>query len=86
MNAPTERPRARQLRPLRALLPYLAPYRRQIALALLFLVLSATATLALPAAIRQLIDHGFAAEVADPAARMAAVRAQFGGIAAVALA
>jgi ATP-binding cassette subfamily B protein len=86
VNAPTERPRARQLRPLRALLPYLAPYRRQIALALLFLVLSATATLALPAAIRQLIDHGFAAEVADPAARMAAVRAQFGGIAAVALA
>ncbi len=86
MNARTDRPDGRPLRPLRALLPYLAPYRKQIALALLFLVLSATATLALPAAIRQLIDHGFAAEVADPVARMAAVRAQFGGIAAVALA
>jgi ATP-binding cassette subfamily B protein len=86
VNARTDRPDGRPLRPLRALLPYLAPYRKQIALALLFLVLSATATLALPAAIRQLIDHGFAAEVADPVARMAAVRAQFGGIAAVALA
>ena len=86
MSAQTDPPQGRPLRPLRALLPYLAPYRKQIALALLFLLLSATATLALPAAIRQLIDHGFAAEVADPAARMAAVRAQFGGIAAVALA
>jgi hypothetical protein len=38
----------RKLRPLRALLPYLSRYRRQVALALLFLLLAAGATLALP--------------------------------------
>lgn len=49
---------ARKLKPLRHLLPYLRPYKRQIALALLFLVGAAAATLALPAAIRVLIDGG----------------------------
>jgi ATP-binding cassette subfamily B protein len=51
-------PPARKLRPLRNLLPYLRPYKLQIALALLFLLGAAGATLALPAAIRVLVDGG----------------------------
>ena len=68
---------ARTLRPLAALLPFLAPYKKQIALALLFLLLAAAATLALPAAIKSVVDHGFAADVSDSAERLAAVRRQF---------
>ena len=68
---------ARTLRPLAALLPFLTPYKKQIALALLFLLLAAAATLALPAAIKSVVDHGFAADVSDSAERLAAVRSQF---------
>jgi ATP-binding cassette subfamily B protein len=68
------------------LLPFVAPYRRQVALALLFLLLSSAATLALPLALRQIVDHGLAAAAAEPAQRLAAIRAQMGGITAVALA
>jgi ATP-binding cassette subfamily B protein len=68
---------SRTLRPLAALLPFLTPYKKQIALALLFLLLAAAATLALPAAIKSLVDHGFAADVSDSAERLAAVRHQF---------
>ncbi len=68
---------ARKLRPLAALLPFLNPYKKQIALALLFLLLAAAATLALPAAIRSVVDNGFAVDVSDPGARLAAVRTQF---------
>jgi len=49
---------ARKLRPLRSLLPYLRPYRGRIALAALFLLCAAAATLAVPAAIRVLVDGG----------------------------
>ena len=56
--ADQDAPPARKLQPLRYLLPYLRPYKLQIALALLFLVGAAAATLALPAAIRVLIDGG----------------------------
>ena len=68
---------ARRLRPLSALLPFLKPYKKQIALALLFLLLAAAATLALPAAIKSVVDNGFAVAVSDPAERLAAVRSQF---------
>jgi ATP-binding cassette subfamily B protein len=67
----------RTLRPLAALLPFLKPYKKQIALALLFLMLAAAATLALPAAIKSVVDNGFAIDVSDPGARLAAVRGQF---------
>jgi ATP-binding cassette subfamily B protein len=67
----------RKLQPLRALLPYVRPYRRQIALALAFLVLAATATLALPFAIRLLVDQGFAAAGADLGTRLVAIREHF---------
>ncbi|MGZ9058316.1 MAG: ABC transporter transmembrane domain-containing protein, partial [Burkholderiaceae bacterium] len=70
-------PSARTLRPLAALLPFLRPYTKQIALALLFLLLAAAATLALPAAIKSVVDNGFAIDVSDPGARLAAVRSQF---------
>ncbi|MGZ9059702.1 MAG: ABC transporter transmembrane domain-containing protein, partial [Burkholderiaceae bacterium] len=65
------------MRPLAALLPFLRPYKKQIALALLFLLLAAAATLALPAAIKSVVDNGFAIDVSDPGARLAAVRSQF---------
>jgi ATP-binding cassette subfamily B protein len=68
-------PDARRLRPLRGLLPYLAPYRRQIALAGLFLVLAACATLALPWAVRHLVDGGFGMSAGAPGKeRLQAVR------------
>jgi ATP-binding cassette subfamily B protein len=56
-----ERPRGRNLRPLRGLLPYLAPYGRRLALAFLALTLAAAMTLSLPVAVRYMIDLGFSA-------------------------
>lgn len=44
---------------LATLWPFLRPYRRSIALAFGFLLLAAGATLALPRAVGQMIDHGF---------------------------
>ena len=49
-------------RALSGLLPFLRPYRGRIALALLFLTLAASATLAFPIALRTLIDGGLTAE------------------------
>ncbi|MEW5881873.1 MAG: ABC transporter transmembrane domain-containing protein [Pseudomonadota bacterium] len=54
-TAPTNK-----LQPLRALLPFVAPYRKQVALALLFLALAAASTLALPYAVKLLVDGGLA--------------------------
>jgi ATP-binding cassette subfamily B protein len=69
---------ARKLQPLRALLPFVAPYRRQIALALLFLALAAASTLALPYAVRLLVDGGLALPAqAELPARLAAIRTHF---------
>ncbi len=61
MDATADRPRARSLAPLRALLPFLRPYRGMMAAALGALLVAAVAMLALPLALRQLIDHGLAA-------------------------
>ena len=57
------------------LLPFLRPYRARVALALLFLVGAAAATLALPLALRSLIDGGLVS--ADPGARVMALREHF---------
>ena len=54
----TDRPRAKSLRPLRALWPFLAPHWVLLSGALAALLVAAAAMLALPAALRQLIDHG----------------------------
>ncbi|HEX6997789.1 MAG TPA: ABC transporter transmembrane domain-containing protein [Gammaproteobacteria bacterium] len=53
-----QRPRARSLRPLRALVPYLSPHRRVLAAAIAALLIAAAAQLALPVALRYLIDQG----------------------------
>ena len=66
---------AKSPRALRGLLPFLRPYRVRMALALLFLVGAAAATLALPLALRSLIEGGLMA--ADPGARVMALREHF---------
>jgi ATP-binding cassette subfamily B protein len=58
MSSPSDRPRGSNPRSLSGLLPFMRPYRLQMALALLFLVLAAAATLAFPLALRLLIDNG----------------------------
>jgi ATP-binding cassette, subfamily B, bacterial len=62
MNIPAERPRSKSLNPLRALLPFLKPYRGMMLAALVALLVATVAMLALPVALRQLIDHGMAAK------------------------
>ncbi len=57
----TDRPKSKSLRPLRALLPFLAPHRWLMAGALAALTVAAAAMLTLPLALRQLVDHGLAA-------------------------
>ena len=59
-----DRRRSRDLRPLRDLLPFLAPYRGMLVAALAALLLAAGATLSLPVAVRFMIDEGFSAESA----------------------
>ena len=54
----TERPKSTNPKSLGGLLPFLRPYRGRIALAIVFLVLAALATLAFPLALRSLIDGG----------------------------
>jgi ATP-binding cassette subfamily B protein len=56
-----DRPKAKSLRPLRALLPFLWPHRWILFSALAALLVAAGAMLAVPLALRQLIDHGLAA-------------------------
>jgi ATP-binding cassette subfamily B protein len=74
-DAGRSRPAGAHVGALRTLLPFITPYRRQVALALLFLALAAGATLALPAGVRELVDHGLSAQGA--ADRMGLVRLRF---------
>jgi len=53
--------RRRSLGPLRRLLPYLTRYRKMVIGAIISLVVAAATTLALPLAVRRMIDHGFSA-------------------------
>jgi ATP-binding cassette subfamily B protein len=64
MSANAERPRAKTLNPLRALIPFLRPYKGMLLAALGALLVASVAMLALPLALRQLIDHVVAAK--DP--------------------
>lgn len=57
--------RAARLRPLLALVPYLKRYRGRVAAALVALVIASAATLAVPLAVRGMIDHGFNAASFD---------------------
>ena len=53
----SDRPKAKSLRPLRALLPFLAPHRWLLCSAVLSLLVAAAALLVLPLRVRQMIDH-----------------------------
>ena len=70
-----QRQPSRSPRSLSGLGPFLVPYRGQIALAGVFLVLAALATLAFPLALRSLIDGGLVQ--ADPGNRVMALREHF---------
>src|SRR6202035_5629393 len=58
-------PRKAKLRPLVSLLPYVWRYRGRAIAAVCALVLAALATLAVPVAVRRMIDFGFTAEGAN---------------------
>jgi ATP-binding cassette subfamily B protein len=58
------RGKSRSLGPLRALAPFLRPYRLTIALAAFALICSSTASLLIPPAVRGMIDHGFSRTMA----------------------
>ncbi|MCA3573539.1 MAG: ATP-binding cassette domain-containing protein [Aestuariivirga sp.] len=56
------RPRGRNLRPLLRLTPFLRRYKLQMVMALVALLAAAGATLAVPLAVRRIIDNGFTTE------------------------
>src|SRR6187402_35393 len=60
-SAPTPS-RSPRLRPLRSLLPYVGRYRGRAIAALCALLVAALATLAVPLAVRRMIDFGFTHE------------------------
>ncbi len=64
MTEGAERPKGSSLRPLRALLPYIRPYKGTLVLAIAALLLAAATQLTLPVAVRFLIDGGLVAD--DP--------------------
>jgi ATP-binding cassette subfamily B protein len=65
----------RRVRSLSGLMPFIRPYRAQVTLAALFLVLAAVSTLAFPLALKTLIDQGLVA--ADPGERVMGLREHF---------
>ena len=71
----TDRPRASNPKSLSGLLPFIQPYRWHIALAVVFLVLAAAATLVFPVALRQLIDGGLVS--GDRSAQAMGLRGHF---------
>lgn len=56
---PKRRPKSSNLQPLTRLFPLVLQYRGRLLMALVSLVLAAVATLAVPLAVRRVIDHGF---------------------------
>jgi ATP-binding cassette subfamily B protein len=66
---------AKSVKPLEGLRPFLRPYRLRIALAFVFLLGAALTTLALPIALRELMDRGFVSS--DPGQRVMAMREHF---------
>ena len=69
------RPPGSNPKSLSGLLPFIRPYRLQVALAGLFLVLAALSTLAFPVALKVLVDQGLVA--AEPGARVMQLREHF---------
>ena len=62
MTDSTDRPKGKSLGPLRALVPYVMPYKGTLFLAMAALVLASAAQLGLPVATRFLIDGGMLAD------------------------
>ena len=87
MTTVTDRPKGASPRSISGLLPFLRPYRLQIGLALLFLVMAAVSTLAFPLALRSLIDGGLVkADISDKGATVMALRDHFFALFGVAVA
>jgi ATP-binding cassette subfamily B protein len=59
-DSTADRPKARSVKPLRALWPYLRPYRKTLVMAVIALVIASGAMLVLPLAFRDVIDKGMA--------------------------
>jgi ATP-binding cassette subfamily B protein len=57
-----KRPSSKRMASLASLKPFVARYRLQIILAMVFLLISAAGALAIPAAVGQVIDRGFVAD------------------------
>lgn len=74
-KSPNDRPTGNKPQSLRGLWPFLKPYRLQVLLAALFLILAAAATLLFPLALRHLIDGGLMP--ADKSAQAMALRGHF---------
>jgi len=83
----TERPTGSSLKPLRSLVPFILAYRGTLFAALAALLVASAAMLALPVALRYLIDNGFAANDVGTINRyfgwFFAAAAVFGGFAAL---
>ena len=79
-----ERAKSQSPKSLSGLLPFLRPYRAQIALAGVFLVMAALATLAFPLALRSLIDGGLVQS--DKGAQVMGLREHFAALFGVAVA
>lgn len=60
--ASQERPKAKSLKPLRSIVPFLRPYRGTVVAALAALVIASGAMLVLPITLRYVIDNGFIAQ------------------------
>ena len=59
------RQKSKDLRPLLRLLPFLLKYHGRVIIAILALLLASAATLIVPIAARQVLDHGFSSESAE---------------------
>jgi len=57
-----QKKKRRSLKPLAALVPFVLPYRGTLVLALIALLISSAAVLAMPLAVREVIDNGFSAD------------------------
>ncbi len=83
----SERPAGSTLKPLRSLVPFILAYRGTLFAALLALLVASAAMLALPVALRYLIDNGFATNNVETINRyfgwFFAAAAVFGGFAAL---
>ncbi len=59
---PQSREKGKTLRPLKSLVPFITPYKGTLMIAMVALLISSAAMLAMPMAVRNVIDHGFSVE------------------------